>query len=328
MRTIRYFEKAEMSTTSLLINDIKNKLLITVCITYIALGTLGNVLNIILCTRRALWTLSPSIPLLLFASIANLITIYPYLVLRACIGFSLTLVYTSSILCKMHIYLYYISVCISSWLMVGCCADRFFASSRNVKIRSYSNMKIIRRMITIVVVIIPCVYVQTLYCYEINQFTKPSPCYQQNSACGAMDIVNYFVFQSVGPPVFMLIFIIGTLMHIRKTRQLKPETTGDNNNNNNNRKNNLVNTRLLFTQVAVYFLCSIPLFAMKIYALIPQSIVSRSDVRLSIESFLLNVSLWFSIVDKIFSFYIYTLSSKYFRHELVKLFKRTIQNYF
>ena len=43
---------------------------------------------------------------------------------------------------------------------------------------------------------------------------------------------------------------------------------------------------------------------------------------MSIESFLLNVSLWFSIVDKIFSFYIYTLSSKYFRHELVKLFKK------
>ncbi|UJR29704.1 hypothetical protein I4U23_017252 [Adineta vaga] len=249
-----------MSATSLLINDIRNKLLISVGVIFIILGTIGNVLNIILFRRRAMWTLSPSIPLLLVASISNLVTIYPYLVLRTFLGFNLMLVYTSSILCKMHVYLYYISIVISSWLMVGCCVDRFFSSSRDVRLRSYSNMKMTRRIMIIVITIVPCVYVPTLYCYEINQFTKPVPCYQQNSECGSADIANYFVFQSVGPPMFMLIFGIGTLIHIRQVRSLEPKVLASAvvktsvtmaNNSMKNRKNNQANIRLLFTQLDI-----------------------------------------------------------------------------
>ncbi|CAF1275204.1 unnamed protein product [Adineta ricciae] len=322
-----------MSTTSLLINDIRNKLLIAIGIIFIFLGTVGNILNIILFKRRSMWTLSPSIPLLLIASICNLITIYPYLLLRTFLGFNLPLVYTSSILCKMHVYCYYISIVTSTWLMVACCADRFFSSSRHVKIRAYSNMKTTRRITMIAFLVIPCVYIPTLYCYEINQFTKPVPCYQQNSECGLADIVNYFVFQSVGPPIFMLIFTIGTIMHIRQGHQVGPDiplsavtnpSTTIHKNTRINRKTNRANTRLLYAQVIVYLLCSIPLFTMKLYALIPLSIV-KSDVRISVEALLLNVALWFSLVDKIFSFYIYTLSSRHFRQELMKLFRKNIQ---
>lgn len=318
-----------MSATSMLINDIKNKLLIGVGVTFIVVGTIGNVLNIILFSRRAMWTLSPTIPLLLVASIANLVTIYPYLVLRTFLGFNLTLIYTSSILCKMNIYVYYISICTSTWLMVACCANRFFASSRDVRKRLYGNMKITRRVGIIVITITPCVYVPLLYCYEINQFTKPVPCYQQNSACSAADVANYFVFQSVGPSVCMLLFGIGTLVHIRQGRRLRPEVIVPvvvRNNRTNNRKNNHISMRLLFTQVVVYLLCSMPLLVMKTYTLISLLTV-KNNVRISVEALLLNAALLFSLVDKIFSFYIYTLSSKHFRHELIKLFRKNIRQW-
>ncbi|UJR24322.1 hypothetical protein I4U23_027289 [Adineta vaga] len=190
-----------------------------------------------------------------------------------------------------------------------------------------------RRITITVIIIITCIFSPILYCYEINQFTKPVPCSAQNSVCSAIDIASYFIFQSVGPPVCMLIFGFGTLLHIRQGRRLKPEAITSiaanvlstvANNRINNQKTNQANIRLLFTQVVVYLLCSIPLFAIKIYMLIPLSIV-RSDVRISVEALLLNITLWFSLVDKIFSFYIYTLSSKYFRQGLIKLVRKHIQ---
>ena len=77
-----------MAATLLLINDIKNKLVSSAGITFIILGTVGNVLNIILFKRRTLWTLSPGIPYLLAASFAIIVTIYPFVILRTLTGFT------------------------------------------------------------------------------------------------------------------------------------------------------------------------------------------------------------------------------------------------
>jgi hypothetical protein len=64
-----------------------------------------------------------------------------------------------------------------------------------------------------------------------------------------------------------------------------------------------------------------PFLAVKIYSNIPLSTM-KSALQLSIERLVFNIALLFSLIDKIFSFYIYTLSSKYYRQELIKLTTR------
>jgi len=319
-----------MSSTALLIISIRNDLLSSVGITFIILGTVGNLLNIILFKKRALWTLSPCIPFLLAASIANMIGIYSVVMLRMLIGFKITPTFYSSVACKLQLYLYYTTFCISSWLMVACCVDRFFSSSRSAMIRNYSNMRMTSRIIGAIVIIILLVDSQALYCYEANQFSKLAPCFPKNDVCNALDIILYFIFQATGPPVFMLIFGIGTFIHIRQGRKIRQQSTNTGEigtrkissiTKRNTRRNGQEILYMLTIQITLYLIFTMPFFAIKIYSIIPFS-TNRSDVQSSVLSLLLNIATLFSFTDKIFSFYIYTLSSKYYRQELIKLFTR------
>jgi hypothetical protein len=129
----------------------------------------------------------------------------------------------------------------------------------------------------------------------------------------------------------MLIFGIGTFHHIHQGRQIRPEltnrtkigtgTTSSIPTRNTKRGSNRDILLMLTIQVTLYLFCSIPLFALKIYENIPMSIV-KSDVRISVENLILNITAMITFVDKVFSFYIYTLSSKYYRKELIKLVTR------
>ncbi len=50
--------------------------------------------------------------------------------------------------------------------------------------------------------------------------------------------------------------------------------------------------------------------------------MTKSAVQISIENLVNHISILLSLVDKIFSFYIYTLASKYYRTELIKQMTR------
>ncbi len=313
-----------------LINDIKNDLLLSLGITYIVLGTVGNLLNIILFRKRVLWKLSPCIPFLLVASVANMIDIYSAIMLRMLIGFQITPAYYSPIICKLQYYLYYTSYCISSWCMVACCADRFISSSHSAAVRRYSSMRMSGRIILGIILFTLLVYLQTLFCYEANQFNKPTPCFVQTAVCSVVDIVLYFIFQAIGPPLLMFIFGIGTFIHIHQRRsiaQISASTTETAVRTNtsvptrNTERNGREILRMLTIQVVLYIVFCMPLLALKIYFILPLSIV-KSTVRISVENLIFNAALLISFIDKSFSFYIYTLASKYYRQELIKLMTR------
>jgi hypothetical protein len=207
--------------------------------------------------------------------------------------------------------------------MVACCADRFFSSSRNAIIRSYSNMRMTNRIIFVITIINLLVYSQVLYFYDANQVNKPGICYIQNSVCNALDIIYYFIFQAIGPSVFMFIFGIGTFIHIRHERLVRKALL---NRTETVRVTTIIYMkrssrevlRILTIEVILYLVCSMPFLLVKIYSNIPSSTM-KSTLQLSIERLIFNIALLFSLIDKIFSFYIYTLSSKYYRQELTKL---------
>jgi hypothetical protein len=319
-----------MSSTSIWILDIRNKLLSSSGIMFMIVDTVGNLLNIILFKQRHLRTLSPSITFLLAASVVNLVGIYSYILLCTLIGFKITPTFYLSSVCKLQLYLYYTSFCLSSWYMVGCFADRFLASSHSAVVRRYSSIRATHRTILAITIALLIVYSSILYCYDANQIQKPSPCYPQNRVCEMIDLTFYFIFQSIGPPVCILIFGIGTFIHIRQGRHVRENITNmvtvsvipvTSTNTRNIKKDKRSILSMLIAQVILYIICSLPLLAFKIYSNIPLSII-KSDVRLSVENLIQNVGIGFSSVDKVFSFYIYTLSSVYFRGELVKLLPR------
>ncbi|UJR19065.1 hypothetical protein I4U23_022196 [Adineta vaga] len=301
---------SNISSTILLMEDIKNKLLVSIGILFIVFGTIDNVLNIILFRKRTLWNVSSCIPLLFSISISNLILIYFFVMIRMFIGFKITPTY-------------YSSYSLSSWFMVACCIDRFLSSSHDINIRNYSNMSTTIRIIHVIIISILIIFSPILYCFEANQFNKSTPCFPQNSTCHIFELVVYFIFHGIGPPILMFFFGIGTIKHIYHERhnvQILP--IGKRLISEFARKKKKISRdvlRMITIQVILYIIFNMPLFLIKIYASIPLAIV-RSSLRLSIENFIANICLMATCVDKVFSFYIYTLSSKYYRKELIQLF--------
>jgi hypothetical protein len=243
---------------------------------------MGNVLNIILFKQRHLRTLSPSITFLLAASVVNLVDIYSFILLRTLIGFKITPAFYSSVLCKLQIYLYYTSFCLSSWYMVECCADRFFTSSRSAVVRRYSSIRTTHRIVLAITITLLLVYSSILYCYNANQFQAPAPCYPQNGVCEIIDLTFYFIFQSIGPPACILILGMGTFIHIRQGRRVRQNTTSmvtasvipvTSTNTRNIKKDKRSILSMLIAQVILYIICSLPFLAFKIYSNIPLSII-------------------------------------------------------
>lgn len=251
------------STTALLLNDIRNIFLLSITIIYIIFGTIGSLLNIILFRKRAVWSISPCIPFLFLASITNLIDIYATIRMRMLVSFKITPTFYSSVACKLQLYFYYTSFCLSSWFMVGCCIDRFLSSSRNANIRFYSNMRITNRTIAIIILL---GYSQVLYCFDANQVNRSTLCSTQNDFCSMLDTIYTFFFQSIGPPVFILIFGIGTFFHIHNNRQIQPEIITGTTLPISIRKTKRINDRdillVVAIQVMLYLFCLIPFLAM------------------------------------------------------------------
>jgi uncharacterized membrane protein len=123
----------------------------------------------------------------------------------------------------------------------------------------------------------------------------------------------------------MLIFGIGTFIHIRQAQQIRQKPINGDAIATipiqiiNTRKNNRNILPMLIVQITLYILCSLPLMVFKIYTNFPLSTI-KNDMQLSVENLILNIAILLSFVDKIFSFYIYTLTSAYFRAEIFKLF--------
>ncbi|CAF0951539.1 unnamed protein product [Adineta ricciae] len=320
-----------MSSNILSLLEIRNTLTATIGISFMVIGTLGGLLNILLFTRRHMWSLSPCIPYMFVASVANMFNLYTCVVIRVLYGFKFTFMFYFSAPCKLQYYSAYTSVCISSWLMAACCADRFIASSRDADIRCYSSMRIAYRVIFSIIIIIIMTASQVFFCFDANQVNTPGPCYTTSPTCAIIDQIYFFMFQLIGPPMCMIVFGIGTYIHIRQGRKVRPtdahtktieasRVAGIIGNEQTRGKNRAV-LRMLFAQILVYFLCTIPLTAFRLYAVMPITIL-KSNERAILENIIFNVTIFVQFGDKTFAFFIYTLTSAYFRQELVKLFKR------
>ncbi|CAF0974800.1 unnamed protein product [Adineta ricciae] len=299
-------------------------------ISYIVIGTIGGIFNILLFTRRSLRVLSPCIPLMLAANVANMINLYSYTPLRTLVGFQITFVYYSSIACKLQFYLFYTSVCASTWFMAACCVDRFFSSSLNVGVRRYSNMRNAYRSILAITIFILLFWSEAFYCFDANQIGKPGPCYTRDNACAIFDTIFAYIFQAIGPPICMIIFGIGTFIHIHQGRRIRStqmsiemiETTNrrETSNIGDVRGKNRSILRMLIGQLLLYIVCTMPLLIFKLYIALPLTI-DKSNLRRSVENLILNISIFLQLIDKTFAFFIYTATSKYFRQEFIKLFK-------
>jgi hypothetical protein len=205
--------------------------------------------------------------------------------------------------------------------MAGCCWDRYLSLSSAASTRQMSNRRTTRRVISLITFVVLIAYVGKFYCYETGLTLTASSCSDKNSVCNTVDVCITFAIQFITPFLVLLYFGIGTFLNVRRfSRQHQANvnivvpvalrrtvTTKDQSI-----------LRVVLVQVGILIVCLLPVIIFRIYQLVPLPFVESASRR-SLENFLFNMLLLLSNVDKVFSFYIYTLASSHFRKELKKL---------
>ena len=134
-------------------------------------GTIGNLLNIFILTRKSLQKNSCAF-YFLFSSIANLSCLWFGLFTRLLSGYDLDPTTWNTVICKFRFYITYISLYLSSFFLLYASIDRWASSSTNVGIRQFSRIQIAHRVVAYTILFALLFYLQTFHCYEtvLNQF--------------------------------------------------------------------------------------------------------------------------------------------------------------
>lgn len=267
----------------------------------LVMGTIGNVLNCCIFTRRSLRQNSCSL-YFLGSSVANLLAIYFGCLTRLLSSFGiLPPAAYLALFCKIRTFVTYIGLAGSTWFLVGASADRFASSSSSVRVRSFSRVPVARRMLVFISSLVVGVYFQMLFCFDGS--LQAANCYPSSPFCRSFNDFNLLVTFSLLPPIGMLILGWLTIGHVRATHE--------------HRKDRQL-TRMLFIQVICVTIFSLPISVQKIYSEMTLN-EAKSSEHLLIENFFGTFVVLLALVNTSTSFYLFTLTGKVFRRELKSL---------
>lgn len=266
-------------------------------------GTLGNILNCLVFTRRSLCH-NPCSMYFFAASITNLIAIYFSGIPRMLNGFG---IYPAEpylpLYCKVRTYMTYMNVTASTWFIVGALADRFASSSSSARIRSFSQMKVTRRVIVLMYAVVNLFFFEMLICFD--GAVLGSNCYPKSDFCRLLTVGIQLITYSLLPPVSMLILGWLTVRHVRQSQ-------------NQRHTKNLIDRqlfRMLLIQVFCTALLTMPFSIQKVYLQITRSMPKTSE-HVAIDTFFGSVIVFLTLANSSTPFYLFTLTSPMFRKEL------------
>jgi hypothetical protein len=296
-------------------------------------GIVGNTLNTLVLSQRPLRS-NPCAWLFLVSSIANSIGILAGLTSRFLSTWGADLTNTNQFLCKFRAFVLFNGITIGFWLIMLATVDRWLSSNRDVNRRQKSTLKNAQRNAILVVIIATATQAQYLYCFEANLVNAPLKCYTNTLLCGIVSDLSYALITILFPLILMIVFGLMTISNIRKAQsRLQPvtmtveggfgdnRTTASTGQQSQRKKTDRHLLIMLFVQVLIMLLLTLPLSVDKIYSTITINVV-KSPLRNAIENFVFNTLLLFLYVACGMPFYIYTLSGgSVFRKALFNLLK-------
>ncbi|CAF1351589.1 unnamed protein product [Rotaria sordida] len=282
-------------------------------------GVVRNILNILVLTRRSFRSNSCAW-IFLTLSIVNLISILFGLTTRIINGW--TTVPTDYIgwACKLRAFVVFSTRTIASWLIVLATVDRWLLSSTNVHRRQKSTLKNAQRWTTTIVILSILLYAQQLYCYEANLIDTPLKCYGKTDACRLITDSSFAVITILFPLVLMILFGLLTISNVRQSQRrihqlqlrnmtlTKKNSAASNNENPDSKskwKTNHSLLRMLFFQVLLLTIFTLPLSLEKFYSTFSEG--NGSSVQKAINNFVYEVAALSYFISNGIPFYIYTL---------------------
>jgi hypothetical protein len=214
---------------------------------------------------------------------------------------------SSRLYCKLRIYIIWVLPCISTSYLVLAALDRCLSTSENVRYRSFSQIKVARRL-----TIIPIIVYMLTSSHQLFYFDLRPTCSAQPGGYSIFISIYSIGWTSLVPQCLLLIFGLITIKNIHQSRKrLLRENVVE---------RSRMNTHLIKMTFIQVIASSILLNIRTIYysySVITTNL-SKSERQIAFESMLLQISSLVFLANFSKSFYLNTLMSRLFRQILIK----------
>ncbi|UJR25570.1 hypothetical protein I4U23_006915 [Adineta vaga] len=271
---------------------------------FLFLGTIGNILNIMVFTRPSLRK-NPCSLYFISGSIINFVSLYIGLLTPFLGLYNLDPTQYSPSLCKIRFYLRYSSITLSTWFILLACIDRYLSTSIHVHLRTWNSLRIAKRLIlisTLIIFILP--YTQVFYCYTVNQRNL---CIHQSTTCKLLNDIILLCLNSGIPPILMVIMSILTIRNVKRSTNLA-----------NGQRRDIQLIRILLIQVLILVLFGIPVVLQKLYTS-STVFITKDSLTTAFDSLINQISIEISYISNSITFYVYSITSKKYRKEVRQL---------
>lgn len=280
----------------------------------ITVGVVGNSLNIAVLTRPSLYQHACSRYFLAVAC-NNLIYSSLFFVNRLLTnGYQINLYNYNVASCKILTYLGTISSFLASYWIVSASIDRYCSSSTNAFLRRFSSVQIARWMIFIVIIIFSLFFINILILADVQLDKGLSCAVRANSVYAQVYIITQVFLFAVVPPSLMTLFGLLTIQNSNRTVVVRVVAS-----RYNRTENQLA--RMLFLQVTVHVLLTLPTSVTYLIAALPNTI--RTTI---IFSFINTITQLLFYCSYVTSFFLYILSGRVYKKELIQLIQRILRN--
>lgn len=279
----------------------------------ILLGTFGNMLNIIIFSRRCLRR-NPCSIYFLISSFNNIFSIYIGLLTRyLSTSWNKDPSLTNNILCKLRIYFVYSCLSCVLWYTVLASIDRYLSSSHNAKLRGLSKLRIAQKIIIFSTIFIYLIHIHILIYYESRQ----NNCNSSSNIYSIFFNIFFFIISCTIPIILMIIFGLLTIINVQKSRKRLMRQI-NNIENQRLKSNDRQLILMVLFQILITIIISTPYSFINLYYIISINILKYRLQLFNqiILSFLLDISRVLYFCNPIIGFFIYTLTGKKFRDEL------------
>ncbi|CAF3433917.1 unnamed protein product [Rotaria socialis] len=284
---------------------------------WITFGIIGCLLNLVIFSRPHLRTTSCSI-YFFAASVDHLMTLI--------VGIGPVL-YTlgapnpqlhSIVFCKIRGYLFQICLMLSRWFVAFACIDRYGLTSEKTHLRNFSKSKVAYRAIIVITIFWSIICTHRLIFYEIY-----------GKVCGIVNNMiaafyhSFYVIIGGGvlPATIMILCAWLIRRNLASRHQIRARLAlGD----RGKRKLDQQVHKILFAQVFCYIIFTIPQLCNLVFSTISITIPHRSSEHLAIEAFVAFIAEFMLYLFPVTSFYLYTLTSRTFRKDLMQFFRSLI----
>jgi len=226
------------------------------------------------------------------------------------------------IYCKIRMFLVHVTNLTYRWAYTAASFDRYAMSSSNARLRRLATVPTaIRVLIGIFLFwVIFSAYIIALFDIQSNV------CSIFNNATATLfTAFSSIILGVITPSTIMIVCSLLIRKNLKEKRERRQIIIVQRNvpiaNEHLERKRDQQAFKLLFAQIIVYTVVTIPWVSFTINNLVSLYTPTKSQDRILIEAFVTAMSSAFSYIFPAMSFYICTLTSKMFRDELITMLK-------